>query len=58
MAFQKEKVRLDIKEGVRGLRGTEHGEKLSLRELARQDPAQLLSLTAPCVIYCLWEIIK
>lgn len=58
MAFQGERVMLDIKEWVKGLFGTERAEKLSLGEPAHQDPAQLLSLTAQCVMYCLWEIIK
>lgn len=30
MALQREKVMLDIKDGVKGLRGTEHTQKLSL----------------------------
>lgn len=42
MAFQREKVMLDIKEGVKGLRGTEQAQKLSLVKLVHQDPAQLL----------------
>lgn len=58
MASQREKVVVDIKDGVRGLRGTELTQEQSVGDLSRQDPAQLLSLTAPCVMHCLWEIIK
>lgn len=50
MVFQREKVMLDIMKGSEGQVGL---SSRSSQEFTHQDPAQLLSLTAPCVMHCL-----